>query len=199
MWRLRDGDREAAAEFLLRYGSRIRRRIRGKLGPAVRRIFDSMDIMSTLGRRLNLYVLSGRINVTSEEQLWSLLHKITDHALVDKARLIRTMNSVETPDSEFTYEVTTRRRDLEASQTPGAALEIETCIQLVPQEQDRKLLSMWLMGESHEAIEESTGLNRPAVRKRMERIREYLREQFQRQPTSNDSGPQPEIRTFRTA
>ena len=54
--RMRNGDREAAAQFITRYEDRIRRRIRGKLNPSVRRLFDSQDIFSTIGRRLDQYV-----------------------------------------------------------------------------------------------------------------------------------------------
>ena len=63
---MRAGDRGAAAVFVTRYGSRIRRRIRGKLSRAMRRIFDSQDILSTLGRRLDSFVHSGGVQATSE-------------------------------------------------------------------------------------------------------------------------------------
>ena len=81
--RMRSGDRDAAAEFISRYDSRIRRRIRGKLGPAMRRLFDSQDIVSTLGRRLDLYVRSGRLEAVSGDQLWSLIMKMAEHGVID--------------------------------------------------------------------------------------------------------------------
>src|SRR5262245_43990251 len=67
--RMRAGDRQAAAVFITRYESKIRRRVRGKLSLSMRRIFDSQDIVSTLGRRLDLYVRSGKLEAQSEQQL----------------------------------------------------------------------------------------------------------------------------------
>ncbi len=57
--RVRGGDREASAEFISRYGPRIRRRVRGKLSPAMRRLFDSQEILATVARRLDQMVASG--------------------------------------------------------------------------------------------------------------------------------------------
>ena len=54
--RMRRGDRVAAAVFITRYSSRIHRRISGKLSPGMRRVFDTQEIFSTFGRRLDQLV-----------------------------------------------------------------------------------------------------------------------------------------------
>ncbi|MFM9994440.1 MAG: hypothetical protein ACKVU4_01420, partial [Phycisphaerales bacterium] len=59
--RMRRGDRAAAGEFVNRYGSRLLRRIRSKLSQPMRRVFDSVDILSTLARRLDRFVSSGQL------------------------------------------------------------------------------------------------------------------------------------------
>ncbi len=189
LWRLREGDRDAAAEFLMRYGARIRRRIRGKLGPNIRRVFDSMDIMSTLGRRLDLYVMSGRMNIVSEEQLWSLLFKMADHALVDKARIIRSMNSIENQDSEFTHAFARRQRASDRSGAAESDLEIENCLHLLQNETDRRFLSMWVMGESFSSIGRRLELSPEATRKKWERIRTQLKQHFRNDSGDRTSGP----------
>ena len=84
---MRDGDREAAALFVSRYGPRIRRRIRGKLGPGMRRIFDSQDILSSVGRRLDAFIHGRKLTANNEQELWGLVHRIASRVLVDKARI----------------------------------------------------------------------------------------------------------------
>jgi hypothetical protein len=66
--RMRAGDRDAAAAFVTRYGTRIRRRLRGKMSPSIRRLFDSQELMSTVARRLDAFVRSGRLAAVSEGQ-----------------------------------------------------------------------------------------------------------------------------------
>src|SRR5689334_16822079 len=81
--RMRAGDRNAAAQFMDRFGSRIRRRVRGRLRPAMRRLFDSQEIISTLARRLDLFVRGGQLNAETEGQLWTLVFKMAENAVID--------------------------------------------------------------------------------------------------------------------
>lgn len=178
MHRMRGGDRAAAAEFLDRYGARIRRRIRGKLNPGIRRLFDSLEILSTLGRRLDLYVMSGRLQVASEAQLWSLLFKMADHALVDKARIFRRLQTVETDDSEFALQLVNRLQRAEQEAESGVELEIELCLSMLSDATDRQILSLWLAGESHASIGQLVDLAPTGVRKRWEKIKAELRERL---------------------
>lgn len=177
--RMKAGDRDAAAEFLMRYHSRIRRRIRGKLGPHIRRLFDSLDILSTIGRRLDLYVMSGRLQAASEAQLWNLLFKLADNAMVDKARIFKQLQDAEGEDSEFAQQFAHRLHDAEHDGTTGAELEIENCLRLLDDPVDRKILSLWLLGETHAVIAEHVDLGAAAVRKRWERIKSQLKERFE--------------------
>ncbi len=176
--RMQAGDRDAAAEFLMRYESRIRRRIRGKLGTAIRRLFDSLDILSTLGRRLDLYVMSGRLQVASEAQLWNLLFRMADNALVDKARVFRRLQAVEGEDSEFAQQLALRLREAESQGDSGVEIEIDKCLREIEDPTDRRILSLWLTGEPHTSIAEYVDLAPTAVRKRWERIKAQLRQRF---------------------
>src|SRR5438046_3107354 len=91
--RMRAGDRTAAAEFVSRFAPRIRRRIRGKLNPAMRRLFDSQEIMSTLGRRLDAFIGSRQLNADSMNELWALLFRMADNSLIEKARVFRSLEA----------------------------------------------------------------------------------------------------------
>jgi hypothetical protein len=173
--RMRAGDRDAAAEFLMRYGSRIRRRIRGKLGPSIRRLFDSLEILSTLGRRLDLYVMSGRVNAANEAQLWTLVCKMADNALIEKGRLFRRLQNAEGEDGEFAQALARRLRKAESANEVGVEIEIEKCMRSIGDPVDRRILALWLSGEPHLSIAEHIDLAPTAVRKRWERIRSELK------------------------
>lgn len=176
--RMRRGDRQAAAEFLAEYGQKLRRRIRGKLGLSMRRLFDSLDILSTVGRRLDLYVMSGRLTAVSEDQLWSLVFQMADHALIDKARLFRRLQATEGEDSEFARDMVLRLQKAELEHSAGVELEIERCMRAVDDGVDRRILSLWLTGETLASIAEMLNLSAAAVRKRWEAIKIRLRERL---------------------
>ncbi len=176
--RMRAGDREAAALFVTRYGSRIRRRIRGKLSPAMRRIFDSQEILSTLGRRLDLYVRSGKLEAANEQQLWALVFRMASNAVVDKARVFRRLQQVEDEDGVFAQELSSRLRQAQHRRKDGATIEIDRALNLFDDRTDRQILSLWLVGTRHTVIAEHVDLAPTAVRKRWQSIKSKLRERF---------------------
>jgi hypothetical protein len=84
--RMQRGDREAAAEFLALYRPLLMRRLRGQMTHSVRRLWDSDDLYSTLGRRLDALVLQGRIDTASTPQLIEYLVRIGENAVKDRTR-----------------------------------------------------------------------------------------------------------------
>ncbi len=171
---MRDGDRSAAAAFVTRYGARIRRRIRQKLSPAMRRIFDSQDILSTLGRRLDMFVRSRSVRATSEAQLWALVYRIADNAVVDKARVFRRLEEVETEDGPFAHDLLRRLRTAQERANDGAEVEISSVMEFIKDPIDRQILHLWLLGTRHLVIAEFVELAPTAVRKRWQEIRYKL-------------------------
>jgi DNA-directed RNA polymerase specialized sigma24 family protein len=178
--RMRAGDREAAAEFLGRYGPRIRRRIRGKLGPAMRRLFDSQDILSTLGRRLDVFVRSGQLQAVSSPELWSLVFRIADNALIEKARVFRGLQAKEGEDSPLARRILGRLREAEGASADGPEIEIDRALQSLPDAIDRQILSLWLQGNEHVQIGACLDMAPTAIRKRWQKIREKLRDLYER-------------------
>ena len=176
--RMRAGDREAAALFMTRYGSRIRRRIRGKLSPAMRRIFDSQEILSTLGRRLDLYVRSGRLEAANEQQLWALVFRMANNAVIDKSRIFRRLRKVEGEDSDFSRQMLARLNDVRRRGDRGVEIEIEHALGLFGDLIDKQILSFWLSGTRLSLIAQYVGLAPTAVRKRWQRIRSKLQAHF---------------------
>jgi len=176
--RMRSGDREAVGLFVEAYGPFVRRRVRGKLGPSMRRLFDSQEILSTLSRRLDRYVRSGRLQASTEPQLWALVFKMVDAALIDKVRIIRRLRHAEGEDSEFARTWLSRIDRAARSTGPdgdGVELEIDAALRLLPNAVDRQILSLWLMGNSHRVIGGYLGISADATRQRWQAIRERLR------------------------
>ncbi len=173
--RMRQGDRHAVGEFVTLYGPFVRRRVRGKLGPAMRRLFDSQEILSTLSRRLDRYVRSGRVEAATEPQLWALVFKMVDAALVDKVRIIRRLRHVEGEDTDFARSFLSRLDEAGRKHEEGIELTVDAALSALPSATDRQILSLWLMGHSHRVIAEYVGLSHDATRKRWQSIRERLR------------------------
>lgn len=177
--RMRAGDREAAAEFVTRFGSRLLRRIRTKLSQPMRRVFDSLDILSTLARRLDHFVHSGQLEAATEDQLWSLLFRMAEHAVIDKARVFRRLQSAEGEDSTFAREMLARLQAAEVRRRDGPEVELERAMQSLQDRVDRTILSLWLLGTPHIATAEWVGLTPAAVRQRWHSIRTRLRATFE--------------------
>jgi hypothetical protein len=169
--RMRAGDRVAAALFITRYGSRIRRRIRGKLNPAMRRIFDSQDILSTLGRRLDRIVHAGRVQAATEAELWALVFRMAENAIIDKARVFRRLRKVEGEDGALARDLSARFRQAERRRKEGAELEIGRVLSLIRDRTDRQIISLWLAGNGLNTIAQLVMLAPTAVRKRWQKIK----------------------------
>ena len=175
LMRMRAGDRQAAAEFLGHFGPRIRRRVRGKLGPAMRRLFDSQEILSTLGRRLDHAVRAGQVRASSIDELWGLVFRIADNSLIEKARIFRSLESREGEDGTISRELLSRFREAERRDEDRPLIEIDAALRSLGEGVDREILSLWLMGHTLVDIGVTVGLADTAVRKRWEKIRARLR------------------------
>jgi DNA-directed RNA polymerase specialized sigma24 family protein len=176
--RMRSGDREAAAEFVQRYSARIRRRARSKLGPSMRRLFDSQEILSTLGRRLDAFIRSGRLQATTSVELWTLVCRITDNALIEKARVFRNLQAKEGQGSPLAGQMLQRFRSAEQTTPSGPELEMDRLLRSLDSEVDREILSMWLNGTQLNEVAESLGRSPIDIRRRWQGIRKRVRAHY---------------------
>ncbi len=176
--RVRGGDREASAEFISRYGPRIRRRVRGKLSPAMRRLFDSQEILATVARRLDRMVAAGRLHAVSDGQVWSLVFTIADRSLIEKARLFRTLQAKEGEDSPLALGILRRLKQAEQRDPQGPEIEIDKALLSLGDRLDRQILGLWLMGRGATSIAAAVDMEPASVRKRWERIRCQLRDVY---------------------
>jgi hypothetical protein len=141
----------------------------------MRRLFDSQEIMSTLGRRLDAFVKSGQLRADSLGELWGLVFRIADNSLVEKARVFRSLEAHEGEDSQAARSLLDRLRQAEERDADAPLIEIDSALRMLDDAVDREILSLWLMGNSHVGIAHSVALTPAAVRKRWQRIRTALR------------------------
>ncbi len=177
MKRMGDGDRHALADFLTTYGPMIRRRVRGKLRASVRRLYDSQDILSTVSRRLDAYVRSGKFQARSEDEFWGLVFMGAQHSLVEKARIVDALRTKEGEDSDFAVWMLGR---LNAPAHPDVAssggLELDDLLDILKTDEDRTITRMWAGGANHTQIATHLGVEDASVRQRWHRIRQTLQE-----------------------
>lgn len=176
--RMRSGDREAAAAFVTRYGALIRRRVRGKLGAGVRRLFDSQDIMSTVGRRLDRYVRNGRVDARDESQLWNLVYLMAETAVIDKVRAVKRLDAAEGDDEPLARLLVQRLQGNPAASSEEAP-DLERVYWSLGSDAERELLTLWLADMPLFRIAECLGVTPAAVRQRWKVVRDRLRAQLE--------------------
>jgi DNA-directed RNA polymerase specialized sigma24 family protein len=171
--RMRAGDRNAAAEFVMRFGPRIRRRIGSEIGHAMRRLIDSQEILSTVARRLDRCVSRGRLRATSPEELRGLVIAIARNALIEKGRVYNSLRAQEGEDGPLARAMLRRLSQKEHKQD-GCELELDRALRSLTDPIDREILSMWLNGMPLVRIADVVGRSAQAVRQRWQDIREDL-------------------------
>jgi DNA-directed RNA polymerase specialized sigma24 family protein len=164
---------------MVEYGPLLRRRVRGKLGAAMRRLFDSQEILSTVGRRLDRYVRVGGLEADSPGQLLQLVFRMAEGAVIDKVRVFQRLERVEGEDSQFAQQVSSRLQDAESDQSDGAVLSLDGALRTLTSDIDRQILTMWLNGIQHSVIAWDLGMTPAAVRQRWKTIRDRLKESMQ--------------------
>src|ERR1051326_5709961 len=82
---VREGDADAAAELVRQYEPAIRRSLRLRLDPRLRRTCDSMDLCPAVLCSFFVRAASGQYELDSPEQLLKLLATMARHKL-SKAR-----------------------------------------------------------------------------------------------------------------
>lgn len=176
--RIRDGDRQAAAELVLAESAMLRRRYRQRLDRSLRRICDSHDLVSTILRRLDRLVAARAVRASSLAEVRSLVHVIAENALADKARVLRRVVRSEQLRSQEAHPARTagaRPRMSAATLSGLPRAELHSVIRSIPDPADRQLLTLWLMGNSLHQAAAAMGMEPAAARKRWQRLRLALR------------------------
>lgn len=173
--RFQNGDMEVVADFLDRYGDLLRAHYRRKIGRSMRRLVDSQDLLSTIARRLCMRVKASKIRAVNTKQLWALIYRIGDGALVDRVRIIERLRSLEEVNSPFVNDLRQRLDREDTNTDADFADELNQMCQALHTDADRYILVQWLNGEPLADIAEELDMKAPMIRKRWQRIRETIR------------------------
>lgn len=173
--RFRAGDSEAVGDFLNAYGPLVRAHYRRKIGRSMRRLVDSQDLLSTIARRLCQRVQAQRVTAADTRQLWALVFRIGNDALVDRVRIISRLREIESADSPFVQALRKRLDVGDADDAGHFGEELAGMLDALESDLDRELLVRWLHGETLASVAGSLGLTAPNTRKRWERLRRTLR------------------------
>jgi len=176
--RMRAGDRTAVGEFMHCFGAMVRLRYRRRLSANTRRLCDSLDIMSTLTRRLDRVVARHALQADSPAQLWALVFRIADGALADGVR-VAARSAVSGKEDALLSTLGSRLSP--AGDVVERAELLERLGSLLLDPTDERILQLWVRGSSHTEIAEQLMLSGDAVRKRWQRLREHLRDHLTRE------------------
>jgi RNA polymerase sigma factor (sigma-70 family) len=175
---MRSGDRAAVGEFMRRFGALVRLRYRRRLSTNTRRLCDSLDIMSTLTRRLDRVVARRALQANNPAQLWALVFQIADGAVADGVR-------VAARSALVGHDEGARAALGSKLAATGDAVErselLDRLGSLLLDPTDERVLQLWVRGVSHAEIAQQLGMSEEAVRKRWQRLREQLREHLTRE------------------
>ncbi|MEM1071797.1 MAG: hypothetical protein AAGH71_03130 [Planctomycetota bacterium] len=173
---LPDEARAALAHRLLELAPMIRRRVRDRLSPSERRIFDSQDLLSTLLRRVDRLAMADRIRAQSDGELISLVLTILDNALLDRHRVFQKLNRVDGPDGQWAQRMLAKL-ELNADDA-GQTHYICAAFDVLDRDEDRLYLAMWLRDAPHTLIASMLGISHDTARQRWKSIRDRLAATF---------------------
>lgn len=174
--RFRGGDSEAVGEFVTRYGPIIRSHFRRKIGASMNRLVDSQDLLSTISRRLCQRVQNGRVSAEDDQQLWALVYRIGNDALIDRVKIVSRLRALESEGSPFVRGMRDRLDQSGVGSPQEFAEELHRMLGLLSTSADRELLVQWLHGKTLADAGASLGMNAAMARKRWQRIRETLQD-----------------------
>ena len=162
---IRDGDRQAADQFVQRYEPELRRYVRYRLtDPKMRRFLDSLDVTQSVFARFFVCLSEGRIDVEHPRQLFKLLFTMAGNRMRDHVRWnqrAKRQHGLATgPQEDFLDQVAGTAPD------PGQQVAENELLSLFHErlsEDERQLLAGRLDGQSWQELAEGpSGTGEPA-------------------------------------
>ena len=169
-------DRSEVAARLLDLAPLIRRRLRDRLSATDRRLFDTQDLMSTILRRVDALIATGRLRAETDIQLVSLVLTVLDNAVVDRHRVLARLRRVESEDGVWAAWLIAKLEDQNPEHTGRALAEV---FESVESDDDRLFLSLRLSGATHAMIAELIGISHDACRQRWVSIKNHILAQLE--------------------
>ncbi len=168
---VRKGDRNAGAEFFHRNRDLLRRRIRRRLRPSDRRLFDSQDILSSACRRLDRMVRGGTVRAVDPAALMALIQRIALNSVIDKGLVMQRLAREVGRDSRFAAELRSRIEAEDSRVHDGGSVLITRVFNGLSDPPEREILTLWLRGLPLKSIAAEFETRPATMRKRWEVIR----------------------------
>jgi RNA polymerase sigma-70 factor (ECF subfamily) len=178
IWRVRQGEADAAAELVRQYEPAIRRSLRLRLDPRLRRTCDSMDLCQAVLCSFFVRAATGQYQLDTPEQLLKLLVTMARHKLSkarrDQGRARRDPRRVVSGSPEE-HAIPT------AASSPSeqvAAREILAEVQRRLSDEERRLVELRSQGQDWAAVAAELGGSPEALRKKLTRAVARIAEQL---------------------
>lgn len=170
--RIRAGDRDAAAEFMKRFGPILRQRFRARMSHGLRRLMDTGDLLSTVTRRLDQAVAEHRASFVEAGALVAFVYAVANNVIADKARVIGRLRTAEAEDGPIATSMLNRVERLNSEN--GVDDMIEFVFSSLTREDDRRMLALWLSGMNLATIALELGIQHDAARARWGQLRHRM-------------------------
>jgi RNA polymerase sigma-70 factor (ECF subfamily) len=180
MSRLLANDQDAATVVFRRFAERLIGLARTKLDPRVLRKVDAEDVVQSAYRSFFTRHAEGRLEVSSWNELWSLLTVITARKCANQVAHYRAQRrdvSAELAPSPQTSSVDILANALDRDPTASEAATLVETVELLMRglnADDRTIVELSLQGYSVQEISENRGCAERTVRRLRERVRERL-------------------------
>ena len=177
--RTKTGDQDAAASLIAEYEPELRRAARLRLtDPDMRRIVDSMDIAQSVFGRFFRQVNEGETQLERPEQLLALLTRITRNRIIDEHRR-QTAQKRGGKNDVADLDLALLTQAGPGPKTTAVARELLEQARSRLSAEELTLMQRRSEGESWEEISRDTGQKPDAVRKRLERALQRVREEME--------------------
>ena len=176
--RARQRDPEAVGALCQQYEGRLRVVARVLLGPALRPVLDSMDLVQSVHRSLLIGIREEKFDISTPENLVALALTLLRRKVARQWRRVQRQQRLKSGGSSIDL-LPTILADLTTPEAGPAEVaqyhdQVEQlCRQLDPTE--RYILSLRLDGYTTAEIAQQVGLNHITLRVRLTRLRERLR------------------------
>jgi RNA polymerase sigma factor (sigma-70 family) len=174
--RVRAGEPGAFDELVEKYGPALRRAARAMLGRALRSQLDTLDLMQTVHRTMLTIIRDGKTSVGDSEQLCALALTLLRRKISRRWRTVKrepiagSLDACETADPSPKPDETAIIKD-----------ELENLLQ-ASDDLDRRVLKLRLLGYSTADAAQELHMDPAALRMRLSRLRNRLRENHSEDP-----------------
>lgn len=167
---LRAGDADAAEKLVRRYEDQIRRVIRVRLGPQLRRAVDSVDVCQSVLAKFFVCAAAGQFDLQRPDQLIRVLVTMARNHITDRAR----WENAERRDRrrETDADSVVLREVANAEATPSrivASRDLLERMRSLLTEAERRVADLRAQGLEWGEIAQALGEKPDAVRKRLQR------------------------------